>query len=158
MKIIKITQGQQILVDDADYEHLMQWKWMAVWCKSGKRFYALRQVRINGKKKKIYIHQEILGKKDEFITDHINHNGLDNRRQNLRLVTVAENNKNKAAQSRNTVGICGVYMEGKQFRPSIRVNGKTIHLGRFDNLDEAVIARKNAEVKYGFHQNHGMNL
>ena len=89
--------------------------------------------------------------------DHGDGNGLNNRIENLRDVSQAENLKNQRRQSNNTSGICGVYWkkQAQKWRVQIRVHGKNIHLGYFTNKSEALAARKAAEQKYNFHENHG---
>lgn len=90
--------------------------------------------------------------------DHINHNRLDNRWCNLRDVSHSDNMKNKSIHKNNTSGHTGVNWGKKDFRwkASIKVNYQRIHLGSFVEYHEAVNARKNAEVLYGFHENNGM--
>lgn len=89
---------------------------------------------------------------------HINHNPVDNRLGNLRLVTSAENNRNVPLRKANTSSVCGVNWHKLRckWRAYIRTSGKHLHLGMFDNFEDAVSARKAAEVKYGFHPNHGL--
>ena len=89
--------------------------------------------------------------------DHIDGNGLNNRLDNLRAVSHAENQRNQRKYSNNTTGVVGVYWtkDRHKWRAMIAVNRKDIHLGYFTNKDEAVAARKAAELKYGFHSNHG---
>ena len=90
--------------------------------------------------------------------DHINHITTDNRISNLRLVTQSENNKNLPLPCTNSSKVCGVNwhkLRGK-WRAYIKVNNKDVHLGTFDSFDEAVAVRKAAEIKYGFHTNHGL--
>jgi len=92
--------------------------------------------------------------------DHINHDRSDNRIANLREATSHENSLNKELQARNTSGVNGVTwrkME-KKWCAQIGVNGETLHLGRFINFDDAVVARKAADKKYGYHENHGKAL
>ena len=88
--------------------------------------------------------------------DHINGDRTDNRIENLRDVTTAENNKNLAKRIENTSGTTGV-CRGRvnAWRAFINVNGEHKHLGEFNVKTDAVIARKAAESLYGFHQNHG---
>lgn len=90
--------------------------------------------------------------------DHINHVKSDNRFFNLREVTHSENQRNRTCQSNNTSGATGVSWEGSRnkWRARIRVNGKQVHVGRFDCFEAACDARKDAEAEYGFHPNHGV--
>ena len=90
--------------------------------------------------------------------DHINHDRDDNRIENLRLVTRQANLKNKGVVTSNT-GVMGVYWNKKtnRFTANITVNGKTMYIGTFTDLEPAARARKGAERFYGFHENHGSN-
>ena len=89
--------------------------------------------------------------------DHWNGNGLDNRLSNLREVTHQENNQNKRMRADNTSGVTGVYWEKQiqKWRAQIGVAGGKIHLGYFNNLQDAAAAREKANTKYGFTARHG---
>lgn len=89
--------------------------------------------------------------------DHINGVSNDNRICNLREVCGAENSRNTKHRIDNTSGHMGVgfQIRGCRWSACIGVKGKTIYLGRYDTKEEAVAARKAAEMKYGFHANHG---
>jgi len=91
---------------------------------------------------------------------HINHNKLDNRLINLRLVEENINHKNKPMQKNNTSGYCGVvwHITRLKWIASITYKDKKIYLGAFVNKEDAIKARKDAEIKYGFHKNHGKNI
>jgi len=83
--------------------------------------------------------------------DHKNGNRTDNRILNLRPCSRAENCKNLKLPSDNSSGHIGVSRKGKGWRA--RISG--VHLGTFKDIDDAIVARKAAEAKYGFHPNHG---
>ena len=89
--------------------------------------------------------------------DHINQVRHDNRWKNLRDVTSQANNKNASMSSRNKSGMTGVCWSKshRKWRSSIRVNNKSKCLGVFLDLNDAIEARKEANIKYGFHENHG---
>tara|TARA_R110000787_G_C13248677_1_gene429137 strand:- start:202 stop:756 length:555 start_codon:yes stop_codon:yes gene_type:complete len=89
--------------------------------------------------------------------DHINGIRRDNRIFNLRSVTRTENNRNAARRKDNASGCVGVSWEQSRGKwlAHIKVNKKNINLGRFSEKSEAIAARQAAEVKYGFHENHG---
>ena len=89
--------------------------------------------------------------------DHIWHNKLDNRIENLRLVTPVENSKNKSRNKNNISGVTGVSWNKRdnKWTVYIGVNGKNKYLGSFSDFKEAVDVRKHAELKYQFHENHG---
>jgi hypothetical protein len=91
MKKIKLTQGKFALVNDSDYEWLMQWKWHAHKDKNGKLWYAERADK-SRKPKLVKMHREILRTPAGLVVDHRNGNGLDNRRVNIHSCTTAENN------------------------------------------------------------------
>ena len=82
--------------------------------------------------------------------DHINHNKLNNCKYNLREATSQQNAMNKKLLERNTSGITGVdWIKSLQkWRARIKANNKEIHLGVFENFEDAVEARKEAEEKY----------
>lgn len=92
--------------------------------------------------------------------DHINGDTLDNRIANLRDVTRSDNMKNTSIGSTNTSGHLGVSFDKKrkQWRASITSDKRFIYLGRFKCKDEAIEARRRAEEKFGFHENHGRSL
>jgi len=94
MKKIPLTQGKYAIVDDSDYERLNKYKWYVN--KIGHSWYAVRDIRLPTGKLKIYMHRFVLGlgKSDKHQIDHINHNGLDNRKANLRIVTRSQNHMN----------------------------------------------------------------
>lgn len=111
--------------------------------------------------KKKYLAHRIIWKMvtgdDPSLIDHINGDKTDNRFANLRDVSELENGQNLAMHSRNSSGCTGV-MWNKQFErwhAFISVMGKRRHLGLYKSKDEAVLARKAGERKYGFHPNHG---
>lgn len=89
--------------------------------------------------------------------DHINGVKTDNRIVNLREVFGNGNSKNMPKQRNNTSGVVGVYWFKRDnlWKAQIQVNNKSIHLGYFTNKQDAINARKQAEMDYGFHPNHG---
>lgn len=89
--------------------------------------------------------------------DHINGDGLDNRISNLRVVTQKENNRNRRIPSINTSGVIGVNIvsgTGK-WQARIGTGSGRKHLGYFDDFDDAVKARRNAEIELGYSDGHG---
>lgn len=90
--------------------------------------------------------------------DHINHDRIDNRIENLRLANRSINCHNLSMMKNNTSGVTGVSYEQKvgKWRAQIRSKLKYRFLGYFDTFEEAVTARKQAETKFGFHSNHGL--
>lgn len=90
--------------------------------------------------------------------DHENHDRGDNRFENLKEATRKENQKNKSLFKNNKSGYHGIWNDKKsgRWKVSIRSEGKIYHLGYFKEKADAIAARKEAEVKYGFNPNHGM--
>ncbi len=103
-----------------------------------------------------YLETGYLVTKGEVI-DHIDHNRSNNKWENLRLVTQAENLKNKSMARNNTSGHTGVtwHKQANKWTVHIGVNGRSIHKGLYANKAEAIAVRKEAEEHYGFHKNHG---
>lgn len=92
-----------------------------------------------------------------FSIDHINGVKSDNRISNLRDVTHDENQRNRCAPKCNSSGVMGVSRDKEtgRWQSYISCDGERFNLGRFNDFDEAVSARKAAERRYGFHENHG---
>jgi hypothetical protein len=87
--------------------------------------------------------------------DHINGVRDDNRLVNLRDVSVVENRRNARLYKRNTSGVSGVRLRGSRWEVEIGVGGRNAHLGSFADKDEAIAARRAAEARMGYHENHG---
>ena len=91
------------------------------------------------------------------IVDHIDGVRVNNSLINLRNVSLSENSKNKKIPSTNKSGVIGVHYSVKRMKwiAKIQMDGKTRTIGAFDCIDEAIKARKEVEIEYGFHENHG---
>ena len=89
------------------------------------------------------------------IVDHINGNIADNRIANLRSVNERDSHRNLPKYRKNRSGIIGVMPDGNRWRAYMTIDGRAKTLGRFDSIDEAAAARKEAETTFGFHRNHG---
>lgn len=123
-----------MLVDDEDYEWLMQWKWCA---HKGKHalsctFYARRSSpRGEGKRHPILMHREIAAAQFGEHVDHINHDTLDNRKENLRRCSASQNQHNARLRSDNPSGLKGVTWSDSHhaWQPQICCDGKPRYLG-----------------------------
>ena len=159
MKYIKLNKGKYAIIDNEDFEYLSQWKWYIG--RNGHypfTEYAKRNRHIADKSKEIFMHRVILEKNgveiEGKLVDHINHNGLDNRKENMRTATRSENKTNGIRYSNNTSGTKGIYFENsdhfklKKWKAAISINGKWTNLGRFITKEEAIKVRKKAENKY----------
>lgn len=126
-----------------------------------KTSYLRIRITFNGKTKLYLAHRLAIlytaGHSPPEQVDHIDGNGLNNRRDNLRKVSNQENHKNCPMQSNNTSGTVGVcwHKVSQKWQSQIKVDGKNIHGGSFTNKDDAIAKRKQMEIEYGFHKNHG---
>lgn len=147
MKEIELDQGAYAFVDDTDYPILMGYKWHLHKKKNGS-CYAITVVA----KKPVLMHRMILQPPIGSLVDHINNNGLDNRRRNLRLCTSTQNcmNRSKTRKSKGSK-YKGVwfhkYKENGYWRAGIRINNKTQHLGIFKTELGAALAYNEAAEK-----------
>jgi hypothetical protein len=141
---IPLTQGQFAIVDVEDYEKLAEFKWFAA--KGGRTLYAERMAKSeDGKRKQhnVKMHRQILNVPEGQFVDHINHNGLDNRKANLRIVTMEQNCWNKRKQSNNCSskykGVTWLKGYGK-WQSRIIHKGERIFIGYFDDEQSAAKA------------------
>lgn len=97
----------------------------------------------------IGMHRIIMKPNEDMVVDHINHNKLDNREENLRICKHCENDRNKGLIKSNTSGVTGVCLTPYgTWCAKIEVDKKCIHLGTFKTFEEATKVRKEAEIKY----------
>lgn len=137
------------LVDCSDFEELSQYKWNML--KSRNTQYAQREVRnADGKVEKITMHVQIMQPPKGMEVDHIDGNGLNNQRSNLRICTRTQNRQNVGAMKNNKSGYKGVSLHKatNKWLAQIRVDGKHHHLGLFTNPEEASKAYIQACKKY----------
>ena len=137
-KEIKLTNGKHALVDDEDFDLLNKFNWCAT--KITNTYYANRAIVVNGEQYQLRMHRVILGfkKGDGKQSDHINGNGLDNRRSNLRECTSQQNNFNRSANVNAKSKYKGVKQKkNKKWEANIQFNKKKIYIGSFDNEDDA---------------------
>ena len=131
---IPLTKGKVALVDDGDYESLNKHKWTAL--KNYNTFYAKRE----SGGKTIYMHRVILGTQPGFETDHIDGNGLNNQKYNLRFVSVRENGQNRHQEK--TSRFPGVSKFRNKWKSQCLIGKERIYLGLFDTEEEAFAAYK----------------
>lgn len=143
MKEILLTKGMSSLVDDEDFEMLSKFKWYAEKTKS--THYAMCYFYNTDKNRKDHyrMHRKILGCTNRTeVIDHIDGNGLNNQKSNLRICTQAQNRLNSKKRLNNKSGFIGVSLfENKVYRARIHMNKKEYHLGYFKTAIEAAIHR-----------------
>jgi HNH endonuclease/AP2 domain len=137
------------LVDDEDYKWISQWHWYTNNTKRVLRHYRIGK-RNEGKYKIIHLSRVIMNAPEDKLVDHINGNSFDNRKENLRLCTKAENSRNKKASKSNTSGYKGVSWskQRERWESCIKINYKKKFLGYFNTAKEAAIAYNIAAKKY----------
>lgn len=135
-RTITLSGGEVAIVDEADYALVSQHTW-----RMGDSGYAVAKIHIDGKRLNVRMHRLIMGLRngDPRQIDHRNRVRLDNRRNNLRICTVAENNRNVGVRSNSKSGYKGVSWNKCRGRWHSRIgaNGKVIHLGYFDTAEQA---------------------
>lgn len=141
----------EAIVDDCD-ANIATLNWLALITK--RVVYAIRFPSKTVGITHILMHRVILSRKlgrplnTNEIVDHINNNGLDNRRVNLRVATPAQIRMNVRRSTKNKLGFKGVKKRGNRYRSVIRINGKQIHLGYFDTPEQAHAAYCAAAKEY----------
>jgi len=148
---VPLNHGLYFIVDGTRYDEFMQCRWNTRRDKSG-RHYACRLTKAddNGIRHSIAAHQQVVGIASPQV-DHINHNGLDNRRSNLRPCTHDQNVRNARKRSDNTSGFKGVSFNKKREKWQAYIGGgsrsKKIHLGMFLTPEDAARAYDDAAHK-----------
>jgi hypothetical protein len=142
--------GTVALVDDEDYERLSQYRWRA----KGDRdtFYAYTDIYVGGKRKMTSMHSMVIKLGGKPQVDHIDHNGLNNQKSNLRAATHSENQRNRSKEKGNTSGFKGVSFQKStgQWQASIRIDGTLVYMGCYGTKEEAARAYDlAAKAKHG---------
>ena len=140
MKEIVLTKGKVALVDNDDFEMVSKKKWRFIERKDGTGYASRTEGKV-GERFEWYMHWEIIGKPSNgLVVDHINRNKLDNRKENLRVITHRENLRNTDR------AFSGAYRtKGKKYFSMIGSKGKYIYLGTFDSKEDATKKYREAE-------------
>jgi len=133
---LPLSKGRVALVDDSDFDTLAQYAWHI-----NGAGYAVGSVRVNGARKRVYLHRYLLDAQPGQIVDHIDGDPLNNTRANLRLVTRAQNQWNRKAQQ-NASGYKGVswHRLNQKYYARIQVHNRRHFLGYFETAQEAADA------------------
>jgi len=140
-KPITLTSGKTAIVDDADFDRANRISWYAA-RRSNKWYAAHMDTDETGKHIIILLHRWLVGATPDIEVDHKNGDGLDCRKDNLRVCSHAENMRNMKRHRDNSSGYKGVswHSQTKQWRAKICLNYKTYHLGLFDDPIDAALA------------------
>ena len=148
MIVFSLTLGQECIIDDCD-AWVMKHRWWAH--KEGDVYYVVGHVA----GKQVRLHRLLLEAKPGESIDHINHNGCDNRRGNIRICTVAENVRNQRVQkfpfkSSRFKGVCYVRTRNlaKPWQAQIKVDRTFIYLGHFKDEMSAALVYNYAAIRY----------
>jgi HNH endonuclease/AP2 domain len=144
IRYIFLTQGKFAVVSGPDYKFLMQWRWQAHHDKRNDSWSAVRH------EKPRLMHRVILDAPNGVQVDHVDGDGLNNRRSNIRLATQQQNAWNRGPQSINTSGFKGVSWDKRRSKwiATIAFDGRTIALGAFTDKLDAAKAYRDAAPKY----------
>lgn len=144
---ITTKRGHVVLIDAIDLDLVNQYHWTTSF--SGRdTTYAVAYIRINQRSQPVFMHRLLTDAPKGLCVDHINRNGLDNRRGNLRLASNSQNQANRRLGRNNTSGFRGVYfsIERQKWQSRIVVNQKGIELGRFEDIKDAARAYDRAAI------------
>ena len=155
MKSVQLTMGKIAIIDDCDSD-LMSLNWRTNITKRTGNAYGVREIWNKSDRYTEHLHRVILERKlgrklqKNEVTDHIDGNGLNNIRDNLRVCTQSQNMTNTQKRVDNTSGYTGVYYNKakKGYDAYINKNGKRYRLGRFKTIEEAITVRLTAKKKY----------
>ena len=131
-------------IDAEDFEKINKYNWHCQ--KDGNTYYARTVVN----KKHYSMHRIIMKAQQGQIIDHINRNGLDNRKNNLRFCTIRENSLNRKINIRNKTGYTGISIDKQsgKYKVTFEKYRKSYHGGYFEKIEDAIKARKLLEAKY----------
>jgi hypothetical protein len=135
---VPLVGGRRALVDPEDFDRVIQFAWNPRRSYTNTSWYAVASVR----HEPLQMHHLVMGVGNDALVDHVNRNGLDNRRANLRFATSSQNAMNRKRQSNNTSGFKGVTWNKltRQWQAMIQVNHKLERIGFFDNPEDAARA------------------
>lgn len=141
--IVTCKNGKQFIIDKCDYEYVSKYSWTF----DGRGYV----VSYAGNDRLMKLHRILAGADDpSILVDHIDHNPANNRRSNLRKCNASQNNANRSLDTRNKSGRTGVLWDNKnnKWLAQIAWQGVSHFLGYYNNIEDAIRAREDAENKY----------
>jgi AP2 domain/HNH endonuclease len=150
------TDGTPFTIDDADFELVSPYRWDAQRSLSTRTTYA--RSRLGGSRSAVPLHRLLLSPPEGSVVDHIDGNGLNNVRSNLRVCSRSENSFNAQRRKDNTSGFKGVYWHRRigKWQAEVVAHRKRNHLGYYDTPEQAAeVARAFREKVHGEFANHG---
>jgi len=143
MATLILKTGENVLVDDEDFYWINQWRWQAISIKNKKYVFRSRRNNHLGYTSRAYLHRIVMRTEDKhLIVDHINGNTLDNRKENLRICTKSENNKNTSSHKNSSSIYLGVSYDKlrKKWNAQLKHNGLWKLAKRYNTEEEAAKA------------------
>lgn len=139
-KRVPLTRGLFAIIDDEDYDEISQYQWYA--SQTYNRYYASRDFKIKGVRFHEKMHRIIMGSPKGLEIDHINGDGLDNRKENLRIVTHRQNHWNRHTPKTSRFPGVSYVPKDNRWRVKIQINGVNKHIGCYSSEEEAALVYK----------------
>lgn len=143
-----IVDKQIVQIDDEDFDLVSKYKWRL--SKGKYTYYVITHNKVDNKDTTLYLHRLVFGNSDKNSIDHIDGNGLNNQKNNLRICTYTQNNRNRNSCINSSSKYKGVswYKKSCKWRASIQVNKKMIHIGYYNSEEDAAEMYNLHAIKY----------
>ena len=145
---VPLSGGYEAIIDASDAEFVGKWNWSA-WVGTHSVYATRTDKNADGKAVTVRLHRALLGEPCGMQVDHIDRNGLNNTRRNLRVATRSQNMSNQRTRSDSNSGVKGVawHKSAQKWIVRIRVNGKRHHIGLFETIESASAAYAKASAE-----------
>ncbi len=155
--IVQLTKGQVTVIDASDVPVIAPMRWCALEVKPGKFYAVTHGHSSSGRRTLIFMHRYLLEAESGVDVDHRDRDGLNNRRNNIRLASRSMNMANKGISPLNTSGYRGVQKDHHKWKAVIKINRKRIHIGSFASAEDAARAYDAKAVEL-FNEFAGLNF